>query len=156
MRGRKPLPTAMKVLAGNPGKRALNRQEATPRRTLPRAPQHLDEEARAEWKRSSRELWEAGLLTAVDRAALAAYCQAFSRWAQAERKVKQEGMVIVTMQGNVVQSPYVSIANRAMELMMKAAAEFGMTPSARTRVAAQRDERDKSLAEQLFEAVNHD
>ena len=146
----------MKVLAGNPGKRGLNRAEAKPRRLLPRAPEHLDDEARAEWKRVSRDLYDAGLLTGVDRGALAAYCQAFSRWANAERRARELGAVIQTTQGNLVQNPWISIANRAMELMLKAAAEFGMTPSARSRVTAQVPERETSLAEALFEAVNHD
>lgn len=146
----------MKVLAGNPGKRGLNRAEAKPRRLLPRAPEHLDDEARAEWKRVSRDLYDAGLLTGVDRGALAAYCQAYSRWADAERRARGLGAVIQTMQGNLVQNPWISIANRAMELMLKAAAEFGMTPSARSRVTAQVPERETSLAEALFEAVNHD
>ena len=146
----------MKVLAGNPGKRGLNRAEAKPRRLLPRAPEHLDDEARAEWKRVSRDLYDAGLLTGVDRGALAAYCQAFSRWANAERRARELGAVIQTTQGNLVQNPWISIANRAMELMLKAAAEFGMTPSARSRVTAQVPEGETSLAEALFEAVNHD
>ena len=66
----------------------------------------------------------------VDRAALAAYCQAYGRWAQAERAVKAlaerdgigAGLVVETKGGNMIQNPLVGVANRAMGLMMKAAA----------------------------------
>lgn len=37
--------------------------------------------------------------------------------------------------GYPVQSPYVSIANRQVELMMRIAAEFGFTPASRSRIA---------------------
>ena len=37
-RGRKPKPTAMKVLEGNPGKRSLNTTEPQPPKRAPRCP----------------------------------------------------------------------------------------------------------------------
>lgn len=70
-RGPAPKPTALKRLQGNPGKRALNESEPRPAATLPRCPSHLQGEARAEWRRVARALHESGLLTQVDRAALA-------------------------------------------------------------------------------------
>ncbi len=73
-RGPAPKPTRMKVLAGNPGKRPLNRREPQPKPGLPRCPAQLSEEAKREWKRISKELDRLGLLTVLDRAALSAYC----------------------------------------------------------------------------------
>ena len=71
-----------------------------------------------------------------DDAALAAYCQAFERFVEAERKIRQSGLLIKTTGGNVIQNPLVGVANRAMEIMHKFLTEFGLTPSSRTRVAA--------------------
>ena len=50
-KGRKPKPTAMKKLEGNPGKRPLNLFEPTPEEKMPHCPDWLEEEAKAEWER---------------------------------------------------------------------------------------------------------
>ena len=44
--------------------------------------------------------------------------------------------MIKTSNGNLVQNPLVGTANKAMSEMMRYAVEFGMTPSARSRVDA--------------------
>lgn len=74
------------------------------------------------------------LLTEIDRAALAGYCQAWARWVEAEKKIRAGGMTITTDKGNLIQSPYVGIANQAMKQMRAFLIEFGMTPSSRSRV----------------------
>ena len=70
-RGRKPKPTAIKVLEGNPGKRALNEMEPQPEKKAPKCPVWLDKEAKKEWKRISKQLEDLGILTEVDMAAFA-------------------------------------------------------------------------------------
>lgn len=87
MAGRKPKPTHLKLLEGNPGKRALNKNEPKPKVKVPSCPRHLVGEARKEWRRISKELLTLNLLTEIDRAALAAYCQAWARWVYAEEKI---------------------------------------------------------------------
>lgn len=135
MAGRKPKPTALKQLNGNPGKRPLNRKEPKFSGT-PTCPKHLDKAARAEWKRVSDELSATGLLTTVDRAALAAYCAAWSRWVDAETNIQKFGTVIKSPKsGFPIQNPYVGIANTALDQMRKFAVEFGMTPSSRSRIS---------------------
>ena len=148
MPGPAPKPTAVKRLTGNPGKRALNDREPEPggRATCPR---WLSDEARREWRRLAGELQRLGLLTTVDRSAMAAYCAAYARWVEAERALKTGGMVVMTSNGNEIQSPWLSIANKAIEQMVKLAAEFGMTPAARTRIKAQPKD-ETSLADLLF------
>ena len=60
-RGRKPKPTAMKVLEGNPGGRPLNKNEPKPDKKAPRCPAWLEEEAKKECHRSGILLWFSGL-----------------------------------------------------------------------------------------------
>jgi P27 family predicted phage terminase small subunit len=156
MAGRKPKPTALKELAGNPGKRPLNQREPKPKTTLPPCPRHLSAEARKEWRRMGGELARMGVVTVVDRAALAAYCVAYARWADAEAQVTKLGTVVKTANGNLIQNPYLAVANRAMDQMMKAAGEFGMTPSSRSRVQVQQADAGPSLAELLFADVVSD
>ncbi len=76
-RGRKPKPTAVKVLEGNPGKRSLNTGEPKPEKKAPRCPAWLEDEAKKEWKRMAKQLEHLGILTEIDMAAFAGYCQAF-------------------------------------------------------------------------------
>ena len=125
---------AVAGLAGNPGHRALNRNEPKPG-GVPKCPPHLDKAAKQEWKRISAELVSLGLLTEVDRAALAAYCGAWSRWVAADLSVQKFGSVIKSPKsGFPIANPYVGIANTAMDQMRKFLVEFGMTPASRSRI----------------------
>ena len=134
--GRKPKPTAMKVLEGNPGKRPLNLAEPHPEKKLPDCPDWLEDEAKAEWERLAVPLYNLGLLTELDMAAFASYCQAYARWKEAEEFISQHGSIVKTKTGYWQQVPQVSIARANQAMMLKAAAEFGLTPSARSRIIA--------------------
>lgn len=150
MQGRKPKPTALKLLEGNPGKRALNRAEPRPKVAMPRPPEHLSDEEKAKWKVVVRELHSLGLVTRIDVDALAMYCVIYARWIKAEKMVREKGEIIKTAAGNIIQNPYLSIANRALEQLNKLGAEFGMTPSSRTRVKTDLTDPDQELERMLF------
>ena len=134
MRGRKPMPTALKVVMGNPGKRPLNHLEPKPTPGLPTCPAHLQPTAKAEWKRLARQLHRLGVLTELDRSVLAAYCQAYGRWVEAERRLKETPLLLKTPAGYVQPSPWLAISNKSVELMHKFAAELGLSPASRSRV----------------------
>ena len=152
MRGRKPKPTALKVLAGNPGKRKLN-HEPTCAPGIPDCPEFLDAEAKAEWFRTAKVLSDMGVLTMADRSALAAYCMAYSRWVHAEDLVKKFGTIVKSPEkGFPMKSPYLTVADQALETMRKLMVEFGMTPSSRSRlrladVGSAGDEFDRFMEE---------
>jgi P27 family predicted phage terminase small subunit len=82
-----------------------------------------------------RELASLNLLTNFDRAALAAYCGAYALWAEATEAIQKYGVMIKSPSGYPVQSPYVSVANRQAEIMMRIASEFGFTPASRSRIS---------------------
>jgi len=151
MAGRRPLPTKLHKLHGNPGKRPLNTEEPQPRAGIPECPSHLDALAKEEWNRIVPELELSGLLSQVDRAALAAYCQSWSRWVDAEEKIQMTGPVIKTNKGYPIQNPYLGIANTALEHMRKFLIEFGMSPASRSklRVTIKDSEEEDPLAEFL-------
>jgi P27 family predicted phage terminase small subunit len=134
MRGRRPKPTRLKVLTGNPGKRPLNQTEPRPEPVIPDCPAELGEVARREWNRLAGELASLKLLTNLDRAALAAYCGAYALWAEATEAIQKYGSMIKSPSGYPVQSPYLSMANRQAEIMMRIASEFGFTPASRSRI----------------------
>jgi P27 family predicted phage terminase small subunit len=81
-----------------------------------------------------REIEPLGILTKLDKAVFAIYCQAYSTWVQATRKIQEMGMVRITKNGYTEQNPFFPIANKAKEQMMKALVELGMTPSSRSRI----------------------
>ena len=140
MAGRRPLPTALKLIRGNPGKRPINRDEPKPAVTIPTCPAHLSPIAKTEWRRISKMLANLGIVTPIDRAALAAYCQSYGRWVDAEKKVQERGDVVKSANGNIMTNPYLSVANRAMDNMRKFLVEFGMTPSSRSRISTDKKE----------------
>ncbi|AZQ67636.1 phage terminase small subunit P27 family [Silicimonas algicola] len=118
---------------------------------LPRCPAHLGPVARKEWRRLAAPLHKLGILTVADRAAFAAYCQAWERWVEAEEQLQKTPMLLKTPSGYVQQSPWLSIANKQMELMARYMAELGLTPSARRRVMPEGIEANEPLI--IFKTV---
>ena len=136
IRGRRPKPTRLKALTGNPGKRPLNVNEPRPKPAAPECPPELSPIARQEWSRLTAELAKLNLITHLDRGALATYCGAYALWAEAMVQIQKFGTMVKSPTGYPMQSPYLSIANRQAELMMRIASEFGFTPASRSRISA--------------------
>lgn len=141
-RGRKPKPTAVKELEGNPGKRALNVFEPKPEKKAPKCPTWLDVEAKKEWKRVAKQLEDLGILTEVDMAAFAGYCEAYARWKEAEEFISKHGTIVKTPSGYWQQVPQVSIAQTYLKIMIKFCEQFGLTPSSRSRIVAEKTNND--------------
>jgi P27 family predicted phage terminase small subunit len=152
MKGRKPKPSHLKLLAGNPGKRPIPANEPQPTKGQPPRPRHLVGEARKEWRRICGELSQLDILTMADRAALAAYCQAWATWVEAEQHLRTEGLVLKSPTGYIVENPYVGIGHKAMGQMRAFLVEFGLSPASRTRlgVAKPKDDDDTKKKEQRF------
>ena len=136
VRGAKPKPTKLKMLQGTIRKGRQNQNEPKPERQILKCPVHLSREAKREWRRISGDLHVLGLLARIDRAALAAYCQAWGRWIEAEEALRMYGTMVKSPSGFPMQSPYLAVANKSLEQMRNWLTEFGMTPSSRTRVHA--------------------
>ena len=141
--GPRPQPTSLKVIRGNPGKRKLNSSEPQPDKTMPEVPEALSDEASAQWELVAPQLHSMGVLTRIDSTALEMYCVAFGNWRDAQAKIQQFGPLIKSEKtGFFTQSPYMQIANKAFEQMRAMISEFGMTPSSRSRLIA-----DKGMAD---------
>lgn len=116
-RGRKPKPTELKLLEGNPGKRPVNEKEPSPKKQEPHCPSWLETEAKKEWKHMSKTLDALRVLTQVEGAAFAGYCQAYARWKEAEEFVNKHGTIFKTPSGYIQQVPQVSIAATYLKVM---------------------------------------
>lgn len=150
MSGPPPKPTALKKLAGNPGKRPLNKHEPRPPAPdrIPYAPRHLNDDAKREWRRMVKLLIALGLYTQVDYAALAMYCHAWGRWIHAERMTEEQGEVLLSTQtGNYYQNPWFQVANKAWDQMLKMLSRFGLSPADRARLVVAPPEEQDELAE---------
>ena len=97
-----------------------------------------------EWNRITKQLMALGLLTEVDRAALAAYCQCWARWVLAEEAMRdpEHKMMTLTDSGYPVVTPWIGVANNAMKQMLRYLTEFGMTPASRSKVTSASDDED--------------
>lgn len=150
-KGRKRIPTKIHILQGGKSKthRDLNDSEPMPPEKIPRCPKHLDKEARKEWRRASKLLQDVGLLTDLDMAVLAGYCDAYSQWAQATVEVQTKGMIYKKADGSPGLNPFLRVAREAYDRMMKAAVLIGMSPSSRAGLKVEKkkpkDEADEFL-----------
>ena len=101
-------------------------------------------------KAIEEKLNQMGVLTEIDRSAFAAYCQSYARWKEAQEHIDSEGATYETENGMQRPNPWVAICNTEQRLMMQAASEFGLTPSARSRIMAAsgvgKDEEDEMEA----------
>lgn len=150
IRGRKPKPTALKVLEGNPGHRPLNKKEPLVKGKLPKCPSWLEDDAKKEWRRLGRVLADMGMLTEMDMTAFAGYCQAYARWKGAEEFISQHGDMVRTPNGYLQQVPQVSIAQTNLKIMLKFCEQFGLTPSARSRMVGEDGPAEGAVDEMEF------
>ena len=139
MKGRKPTPQAALQLRGS--------RRYDPTRAdanlgipgdLPSPPDHLTDTALAEWHRLATALHIAGLLSPLDRGALATLCQCYGRMVDADAALNETGLIIKSPSGFPTPSPYLSISERAADQYRKLCTEFGLTPSSRSRAATGR------------------
>ncbi len=137
MQGRKPKPTALKILEGNRGHRPLPENEPKPQIALLEAPDYLkeDEIAIEEWDRIVPELYLLDLLTNVDRATLELYCTQYSLYRQAMVDIKENGLISENARHGEKPNPSIAIAREAGKMVKSMAVEFGLTPSARVRLS---------------------
>jgi P27 family predicted phage terminase small subunit len=163
LKGRKPVPTNLKILRGNPGKRPLKKDEPKPGAPIVlQPPEHLSPGAVAEWERMAPALLQLGLLTELDIPAFEGYCEAYAEWKEAKNFARRVPGVVKTTSkgknkngedkggGNIIPHPAKGLMNTAFKIWREFLSEFGMTPSSRSRVSATPKEKPKSSAWEGF------
>lgn len=149
LRGPQPKPDRLKVLQGNFRPAARNLSDGiNPEVAVPTPPKYLSVAARKIWKRDGAELASVGLISRLDIEQFAAYCQAAAHLAMVERSLAarmtllEEGgkdparaFIACTPNGFEVQSVHVQLLNSLRDQVKKFGDAFGLSPSARARVA---------------------
>src|SRR6266850_5606886 len=90
MRGRKPKPSALRLLEGNPGKRPIENEPA-PDPGIPQSPQHLSDLAKNAWAKVSVKLDKIGILTEVDDWGLEQLCENYAEILELRATIKEKG-----------------------------------------------------------------
>lgn len=156
MKGRRPKPTHLKLVTGNPGKRPVNRKEPKVPRSRPSAPVHLSDKARETWGFVTGLLDRMGVLTEADSVALEMLCEAYADYLAARVELKAFGSdyyATETAGGDKMHRVHPAVAqkNDADRRIRAWLAEFGMTPSARARVRTD-GQTEEDPAASYFEA----
>jgi len=137
-RGPAPEPTQLRLLKGNPSKTPVDSEEPKPRPIAPSCPRWLSKDARREWRRLVKELEPLGLLTVIDGMALATLCEEWATYAWAQKVLSEQGHTYEYTnkagETNIIARPEVAIAHKAFTAIKAMCAEFGLTPSARSRI----------------------
>jgi len=134
-RGRKPKPTAKKELAGNPGKRALNKNEpqfSTVTNIDP--PEWLSDRAATMWRMLIPELLRERVVALTDLHNVEAFCTAYENWRAAQAAVAEHGIVVTGAMGGPMKNPALTAANEAMRQIVTFGSLLGLDPSSRTRI----------------------
>ena len=147
MRGPKPTPQAIVEITGNPGHRPIKKSASGAGRIgLP--PLSMSDAAQAKWLVAATE-WRL-VLTGSDRDALRMYCESWAEMENAQLRVAEDGAMILTPNGMVQKSPWLTKLEQSREFCRKMLAEFGGSPSARMRVSGN----DKTDADPADDYLN--
>ena len=130
---RKTTPKSLKEITSSQHKLPPENKETKTSRIL-ECPPELGPAARQEWDRIVSELTSKGVLSSFDRGPLAVYCNAYAQYFEAMQEVQKYGAMIKSPNGYPVQSPYLAVANRHADTMIRIASEFGFTPASRSRI----------------------
>lgn len=96
-------------------------------------PKYLDKLARAEWVRMWPLLKEVSA-GAIDMASVASYCQCYSYMRKAQSMVDEQGLIVMTPNGQQQINPWHSVFKQNAELIKKLAADLGFSVAARKRM----------------------
>ena len=144
MRGRKPVPTPLRVVRGNPGKRPLPQNEPVPPAGEMLCPAWVQGRAKDIWHELRPVLEGMRVLTLADAAMFAVLCETQAEFIEARLDVRERGTEVEQRRfdkhGNeftvLEQNPSVKIASDAGKRVKALMVEFGLSPSSRTRVTA--------------------
>lgn len=140
MKGRKPLPTAIKAQRGTLQKCRTKPDEMKPTTiSILEPPATLNERGAKEWGIITANLQALGMLSAFDLSILEAYCREFESYFECMDKVGESKTITYRNPDGSLKAikpnPLLQIASQHLDKALKIASEFGFTPSARTRIS---------------------
>jgi P27 family predicted phage terminase small subunit len=131
---RRPKPTALEILEGNPSQHAVNRFEPQFDHVIPECPDHLNKEAKKLYQRVAAMLHRAKIMTEADQIILASLCQSHAILAAAHRELNRSKLMVDSKVGGPRVTPLFKIINESTNTVARLCQELGLTPSARSKL----------------------
>lgn len=149
-----PKPTALKVVQGTVRKDRGAPNEPKLKVEAPKVPAHLSPKAKTAWKGLCETLGDMQVLATADAKALELLCDAYSQWRDLRKVLDKEGHTYQTTSqtGDILfkARPEVAMAADAWKRISSMLQQFGLTPSARSKVNAQEKEPEKDPLEEFM------
>lgn len=151
MRGRKPIPTVLRIMRNNPGRRPLNENEPETGSLSTKVPEDLTDPIEIEeWNRTIVPAIETGQIRATDRISAIGHCVLWAEWKALKREAaKHPFIVAVGPNKHPIPNPASGMANKTWALLTKNQAELGFTPSSRSRVTVGKGGKKMSAVEKF-------
>ncbi|WP_369115068.1 phage terminase small subunit P27 family [Edwardsiella tarda] len=138
MSGPPKTPTHLRLVRGNPSKRAINKNEPTPPSGVPPTPKHFDKRGKYWFKRIGEELDAVGVMSTLDAKALELLVEAYSEYRHHCEVLDEEGYTYQTVSAageKIVKAhPAAAMKADAWKRIRAMLSEFGMTPASRSKV----------------------
>lgn len=133
-RGRRPLPSHLRVLNGNAGRRPINTDEPMPRALLAdEAPAWLTERQKEIYVVAKKSA-PAGMLGDLDESIFINWVVAYDLFQLFNDDIGKYGRWVKKGKDGTQANPAIPQRNKQAKLLQQFAAELGFTPSARSRV----------------------
>ncbi len=148
-RGPKRKPTALKLVAGNPGHRKLPKNEPKLAPQLPLCPASFDSSERGlrrrrAWSNLAQILLGMRVLTVADAIALEIAAIDLARVREADEHLQAEGEMLKSKRGGLYVNPWAGVLANAEKKLWNALACFGMTPADRSKVSTVGDDQQEN------------
>lgn len=135
-RGRKPQPTNLALLKGG---RTLKAKTPRPKKSQvkelsSRVPGHLPREAKRFWRYFYDLLNSTKILTILDAKALEMLAREWANYISAQKDLDENGKMLESNAGGKYWNPSWAQYKHSQKQVMTLLSEFGMTPTARTRI----------------------
>jgi P27 family predicted phage terminase small subunit len=131
-------PTVIKELTGNPGRRALNKNEPKPEKCIPPMPKNLGPIAKAEWKRISKILHKMGCLTEADYGLLEVMVHYWEEWCKWSEVARKKPVVKSPKSDYYMITPFVTLSEKALRHYKEIALQFGLSPASRPNISVEK------------------
>lgn len=138
MSGPPKTPTHLRLVKGNPSKRAINKNEPKPPSGVPPIPKHFDKRGKYWFKRMGEELDAVGVMSTLDAKALELLVEAYTEYRHHCEVLDEEGYIYQTGSATgekiVKAHPAAAMKADAWKRIRAMLSEFGMTPASRSKV----------------------
>lgn len=161
MSGPPKTPTHLRLVRGNPSKRPINKNEPQPPKGVPPVPKHFDKQGKYWFKRMAEELDAIGVISQLDARALELLVEAYTEYRHHCETLDREGYTYAVYSDDdydegkereirmIKPHPAAMMKADAWKRLRAMLAEFGMTPSSRSKVSKDKPDDDDLLSQFL-------